>query len=314
MRRAVAVGDLARRQLTLDLNPTPDATGRRTGATRRRPAPRPAGGDTRRRDGDATPPADGPEAAVRKPRQVVMYVHLSDAAVTPGAPLVGEFGRVENTRGPVHAEQIRQWCGNPDAQVTVQPVIDLNEHIDVEAYEIRGRLREQTVLAHPTCVFPWCTRPARALEPDEHDADCDHRVPFAVVQHSCSCNAAPLCRRHHRAKTHGRWTYTALDRGTYVWTSPHGLPVPARRPRHPRREPRPTPPPAGPLHPPPPAGSRPPATRSRHPPPGPLTPPPRTPPDHHRRGHRPVRTRTSAGLRQAGDVAGTGDSYRTRSD
>ena len=45
-----------------------------------------------------------------------MYVHLSEAAVAPGAPLVGEFGRVENTRGPAHAEQIRQWCGNPDAQ------------------------------------------------------------------------------------------------------------------------------------------------------------------------------------------------------
>jgi hypothetical protein len=42
------------------------------------------------------------------------------------------------------------------------------------------------------------------------------------VKHSCSCNLAPLCRRHHRAKTHGRWSYTALERGTYVWTSPHG--------------------------------------------------------------------------------------------
>ena len=158
----------------------------------------------------------------RKPRQVVMYVHLSDAAVVPGAPLDGEFGGWRTPEGPVHAEQIRQWCGNPDAQITVNPVIDLNEHIDVEAYEIRGRLREQTILVHPTCVFPWCTRPARALEPDEHDADCDHRVPYTQVKHSCSCNTAPLCRRHHRAKTHGRWTYTALDRGTHVWTSPHG--------------------------------------------------------------------------------------------
>ena len=213
-----------------------------------------------------------------------MYVHLSDAAVTPGAPLAGEFGRVENTRGPVHAEQIRQWCGNPDAQVTVQPVIDLNEHIDVEAYEIRGRLREQTVLTHPTCVFPWCTRPARALEPDEHDADCDHRVPYAVVQHSCSCNAAPLCRRHHRAKTHGRWTYTALDRGTYVWTSPHGYQylrdahgtLDVSRDRHP--------------HPPDPCTHPRSPDPGTHPPPDRLTPPPRTPPDHHRRGHRHVRT------------------------
>ena len=205
VRRAVAVGDLARRQLTLDLNTHPT--------------------DVTTADATAEEPAEDPKGSkrrVRKPRQMVMYVHLSDAAVTPGAPLVGVFGRVENTRGPVHAEQIRQWCGNPDAQVTVKPVIDLNEHIDVEAYEVTGRLEEQTTLTHPTCVFPWRTRPSRAVEPDEHDADCDHRTPYAVVQHSCSCNLAPLCRRHHRAKTHGRWTYTALERGTYVWTSPQG--------------------------------------------------------------------------------------------
>ena len=184
-----------------------------------RPQRRPATG-RRRRPSAGRPHGrheEGPEAAsggaLRAPLRRRRH---------PGRPVGGEFGRVENTRGPVHAEQIRQWCGNPDADITVQPVLDLNEHIDVEAYEIRGRLREQTILTHPTCVFPWCTRPARALEPDEHDADCDHRVPHATVKHSCSCNAAPLCRRHHRAKTHGRWTYKALERGTYVWTSPHG--------------------------------------------------------------------------------------------
>ena len=172
VRRATAVGDLARRQLTLDLNTTTaDSNGDGHGDD---PAPaQPAG--TATGDGDPTvgPVQTSPAAArkVRKPRQVVLYVHLSDAAIVPGASLAGEFGRVENTRGPVHAEQIRQWCGNPDAQVTVQPVLDLNEHLDVEAYEIRGRLREQTILTHPTCVFPWCTQPARALEPDEHDAD-----------------------------------------------------------------------------------------------------------------------------------------------
>ena len=187
VRRATAVGDLARRQLTLDLNPTP------TPRTRRRTMTSPAA-TTGRRPSRRTPTVASKKT--RKPRQVVLYVHLSDAAVVPGASLEGEFGRVENTRGPVHAEQIRQWCGNPDAEITVQPVLDLNEHIDVEAYEIRGRLREQTILTHPTCVFPWCTQPARALEPDEHDADCDHRVPYAKVQHSCSCNPAPLCRRH----------------------------------------------------------------------------------------------------------------------
>jgi hypothetical protein len=33
----------------------------------------------------------------------------------------------------------------------------------------------------------------------------------------------PLCRRHHRAKTHGAWDYVTLDRGTYLWTTPNGL-------------------------------------------------------------------------------------------
>ena len=34
-------------------------------------------------------------------------------------------------------------------------------------------------------------------------------------------NLAPLCRRHHRAKTHGRWRYQRLVDGSYAWTSPH---------------------------------------------------------------------------------------------
>ena len=39
---------------------------------------------------------------------------------------------------------------------------------------------------------------------------------------TCSCNIAPLCRGHHRLKTHSGWTYTTLDPGTYLWSSPHG--------------------------------------------------------------------------------------------
>src|SRR6185436_6881879 len=101
VRRATAVGDLARRQLTLDLNPTPD--------------PDDPAGDGDVATGDDRTPAEQTERPTatrktRKPRQVVLYVHLADAAVIPGAPLAGEFGRVENTRGPVHAEQISKWC------------------------------------------------------------------------------------------------------------------------------------------------------------------------------------------------------------
>ena len=35
-------------------------------------------------------------------------------------------------------------------------------------------------------------------------------------------NLAPLCRTHHRVKTHTAWHYKRLDDGSYVWTAPTG--------------------------------------------------------------------------------------------
>jgi hypothetical protein len=89
VRRSMALGDLARRQLALDLNAVPES-----GAT--------------------------------KPRQVVVHVHLSDAAIA----------RVENTRSLISVEQVREWCTHPDSQVVIKPVIDLAGHVNVAAYEI----------------------------------------------------------------------------------------------------------------------------------------------------------------------------------
>ena len=103
----------------------------------------------------------------------------------------------------------------PRHHVVVKPVIDLNEHIHLNAYEVPARLQEQTELRDHTCVFPWCTRPARRT-------DSDHCIPHDQGGTTCSCNIAPLCRRHHRLKTHSAWTYTTLEPGTFLWSSPHG--------------------------------------------------------------------------------------------
>ncbi len=100
--------------------------------------------------------------------------------------------------------------------MTVKPVIDLAEHIHVESYEAPGRLKEQNTLVDVHCVHPYCTRPAQRC-------DCDHVTAHAEGGTTCSCNTAPLCRRHHRAKTHSTWNYVVLDRGTYLWTTPNGL-------------------------------------------------------------------------------------------
>ncbi len=122
---------------------------------------------------------------------------------------------MENHRQGVTADQVRTWCANPDTQVTVKPVIDLSEHIHVEAYEVPERLAEQTELRDLSCVFPWCSRPARRC-------DHDHAIPYDEGGTTCSCNIAPLCRRHHRLKTHSAWDYTVLEPGSFAWTSPHG--------------------------------------------------------------------------------------------
>ena len=152
----------------------------------------------------------------------MLYLHLAEAAITGGRDDC-QVGRVENTRTPITAEQIKAWCGHPDTQLTVKPVIDLHDHVHVEQYEVPDRIAEPVALRDVTCVFPWCSRPARKLRPDDHRCDCDHITRYRDRPETCSCGIAPLCRHHHRTKTHGGWTYQVLEPGSYLWRSPHGL-------------------------------------------------------------------------------------------
>ncbi|QDH11158.1 HNH endonuclease [Nocardioides dongxiaopingii] len=126
-----------------------------------------------------------------------------------------DVGRCETTRTPVTVETIETWCATA-AKVVIKPVIDLEQHVHVEAYEAPDRLREHVELRDLTCVFPHCRRPATRC-------DLDHVVPYSAGGTTSSDNLAPLCRRHHRAKTHSHWTYRMTDPGTYHWTAPSGL-------------------------------------------------------------------------------------------
>ncbi|QIG43600.1 HNH endonuclease [Nocardioides anomalus] len=148
------------------------------------------------------------------PLDLVLTVHVAASALAADAA-PGELARVDGVPGFVSAAQVREWCGRPDARVLVRPVVDADQHVSVDAYEVSDRLRHLTGLRDVTCVFPWCTHHADRC-------DRDHVVPEAEGGATCSCNVAPLCRRHHRHKTHGRWRYRVVDPGTYLWTSPHG--------------------------------------------------------------------------------------------
>ena len=192
VRRAKALGDLARTQTALDLFNQGHGTGY----------------------GE-----DGLPAA----REVVLHAHFSAESID-GQTVFGPTGRIEKGQRLLLLDQIRSWCGDSRTKVTVKPVLDLNTHQTAPGYDIPDRIREQVTLCDRTCVFPWCTRPARGCDidhvtPYDHDADAEGRPQPGPT---ASDNLAPLCRFHHRLKTHTAWHYRVTGPGAYEWTSPHG--------------------------------------------------------------------------------------------
>lgn len=191
-----------------------------------------------RTDDTATAPAG---------RAVTLYVHTTAEALAStrfaactclagsAAPAGGiDLARLENNRGFITLDAVRSWLGQHAAHtsITLKPVIDLREEIAVDAYEVPDRIAERVRLRRHTCVFPYCTRPAR-------NADQDHIREYLPPDRggppgqTGTHTLAPLCRRHHRAKTHHsptdepggrRWRYHRDPHhpGTHLWTSPHG--------------------------------------------------------------------------------------------
>ncbi|NYG54598.1 HNH endonuclease signature motif containing protein [Nocardioides perillae] len=206
---------------------------------------RAASPDERVETPEAGAPQPGSPGRSRQRRRYLLHLHLSDAVLRtsmfPGRLRAGDgaVGRVEETRAPVSATAIRDWLTTAGIDgvaphVTVLPVIDLAEAVHTEAYEVPRRLRTQTALIHLACVFPWCGRAARRCDhdhtvpynPTDPAGEADEATNGPVGGPTCSCNIAPLCRPHHRLKTHGhaatRWTLTPAGAGAWLWKSPHG--------------------------------------------------------------------------------------------
>ena len=217
VRRAKALGYLSRGDLTLDLPTEDDASSVE---------------EARQRRLETTKPTT-------RTRQVVLHVHLSEAALK-GAPEVdpdtGKLGlhlaRVDNHHQTLTADAVREWLAVPGTHITVKPVIDLHDQIAVDSYEIPDRISTRVKLKRPTCVFPHCTRTSTRTDLDHIDEYVPPDQGGPPGQTSTQ-NLAPLCRRHHRAKTHPspvstssttvRWDYVQLTPTTWLWTSPHSL-------------------------------------------------------------------------------------------
>jgi hypothetical protein len=152
--------------------------------------------------------------------EIVLYAHTTPGGGTDGGG--GCLVDIENTRSLVTLEELTEWCGLGNARVTLKPVIDLNTELHRDGYEPTAAQHERAILTHPTCVYPGCSRPSRGC-------DLDHITPWPRGE-TTSSNLAPLCRGHHRLKTHGGWTYVRTSPTSFLWTSPTGRTHPSGRP------------------------------------------------------------------------------------
>jgi hypothetical protein len=156
--------------------------------------------------GEEEPRGHGPTTS-----DAVGHVHLPPGAVD------GEAGvaRVEEA-GPMLLEELAGLLGH--ARITLAPVIDLATSVSVNGYEHPQKVRDRTHLRTVGDVFPHATTISRRL-------DMDHPTPYdpnGPPGQTGDLNAAPLGRRHHRAKTHHAYSCTQLGLARYLWRTPHG--------------------------------------------------------------------------------------------
>jgi hypothetical protein len=142
------------------------------------------------------------------------YLHF-DLADLPDKLALGTVERF----GPLTIKTIKEWLGT--SRFTLQPVLRTDRTDAVDQHDPPAWMREAVALRDPECVFPWCTKNSRACDLDHIEAyvEMDDGGPPGQTRLD---NLAPLCRRHHRAKTLRGWTYARSPDGSYTWTSPYG--------------------------------------------------------------------------------------------
>ncbi len=180
---------------------------------------------------------------------------LHTAAAADAMEAVGAAVAVEERYGAITLALLREWLGAVD-QITLRPVLHLTDPAAggaagmgpgtkaTVAYAPPESMAELVRLRDQRCVFPDCQNPARSADLDHitnHDPHADpdaynrsrasgtsgvsggdEAVPVPVTGLTHPDNLAPLCRHHHRVKTHSGWRYQRLPDGSYHWTGPHG--------------------------------------------------------------------------------------------
>ncbi|WP_235735942.1 HNH endonuclease signature motif containing protein [Nocardioides alcanivorans] len=161
----------------------------------------------------------------RRGLRVMAHVNLADLFALGLDPhelgLDGDGIASTDRLGQVLTTQLRDWITRHGSLASVTPVVDLNRTDAVDRHDPPEWMDTLVRLRDPHCVYPNCER-------SSWDADLDHIDPYLPLGEGGPPgqtrpeNLAPLCRRHHLMKTHGRWRYRRTRDGTYIWTSQHG--------------------------------------------------------------------------------------------
>ncbi|GAA1106549.1 HNH endonuclease signature motif containing protein [Nocardioides dubius] len=187
-RKAKALGSIAEQQGTLDYEAAGDTGG----------------------GGSETVPQER-----RQGRGLRVFVHttLADLFSTDDLTLADT-----DRLGPILIEQLTDWLQRHGSIASITPVIDLNRTGSVDRHDPPAWMVELVKERDQHCVFPHCTRSSA-------DADLDHITAYDETGPPGQTrpeNLAPLCRRHHLAKTFAGWRYRRNQDGTYTWTNKHG--------------------------------------------------------------------------------------------
>ncbi|MFE0252440.1 HNH endonuclease signature motif containing protein [Streptomyces sp. NPDC059010] len=127
--------------------------------------------------------------------------------------------------GPIAASQARALAFAPGTvwrRLLTAPETGLLIKTDPTTYRPTAETERHVIARDQHCAFPSCRMPAHRCDLD-HVRPFDHRHPERGGQ-TVPDNLQPLCRRHHRLKTHHPgWRVTRdAHTGTTTWTAPTG--------------------------------------------------------------------------------------------
>ncbi|MBO0846722.1 MAG: hypothetical protein J2P22_15050 [Nocardioides sp.] len=127
------------------------------------------------------------------------------------------MGEVERL-GPATQTTIRDRLAG--SRATIVPVLDLARDHAVDEPPA-GTDAGDRGPARPALRLPLVHPSRQSLRPRPHHP-IHPRRPGRATRPDRTHELAPLCRRHHRAKTARRWHYRRHGDGTYTWHGPHG--------------------------------------------------------------------------------------------